>query len=439
MLSRLSFRSALAWVGLVLLAGWAFVSLGLAVRNTFTPLGGNDLYTYWYAGLFIRQGDDPYAAFIAREQPDLPITFLDGEADSLDDIKIPGLVPAPANTYPLVYLMTIFSFLTWPTAKVAWLICNLILVFVIPILLLHLLPGRQELDGRIPILLTLVFIGFTSTRYALSSGQLSFLVFGMLLASALLLSRRPWLAGILLGVALSKYSLSLGFFIYYLLFERRLRLSLAAILVQIGGVVWLVLTTGSSVEQVLKEYALLFEHHARMEGIQLSALLSTGGSNPPLSAAFTLLIGGFLAWYALKNPLSRQAHPLVRLCLLTILLLWSLLVGYHRAYDALTFILFLGFSVSMVNYLKKQPGVARLNFTWIAFSLLSAVVMLLPAGSLVRAGLPEDWGTGWVTLVSKLTSVILLLALVLCLFTLLSRLAENQLRGSPSAAGSRDG
>ena len=130
-------KSLLSWVGLVLLAGWAVLSLVLAIWNTFTPLGGNDLYTYWYAGLFIRQGEDPYAAFIAHQQPDLPITFLDGEADSIDDIKIPGLVPAPANTYPLVYLLTLFSFLTWPSAKVAWLICNLVLVFIVPLFSWH--------------------------------------------------------------------------------------------------------------------------------------------------------------------------------------------------------------------------------------------------------------------------------------------------------------
>ena len=121
-----------------------------------------------------------------------------------------------------------------------------------------------------------------------------------------------------------------------------------------------------------------------MEGIQLSALLSTGGSNPPLSAGFTLLIGAFLIGYALKNPVSRKSDPLVRLCLLTILLLWSLLVGYHRAYDALTFILFLALAVSMLHDLRGKPQAHGLHFTWKSFSILSAAIMLLPAGSLVR-------------------------------------------------------
>ena len=423
--NKLPRKSVLAWVGLVLLAGWAVLSLALAIRNTFTPLGGNDLYTYWYAGLFIRQGEDPYAAFIAHQQPDLPITFLDGEATSMQEIKIPGLVPAPANTYPLIYLLTLFSFLTWPTAKVAWLICNLVLVLIIPILLSGLLPDRQQLDRRIMLVLALVFIGFTSTRYALSSGQLSFLVFGMLLGSALLVKQRPWLAGVLMGFALSKYSLALGFFLYYLFFERRLRMSLTAILVQVLGVVWLVLTSGSSVAQVLEEYHLLFEHHAVMEGIQLSALLSTGGSNPPLSAGFTLLIGAFLILYALKNPVSRKADPLVRLCLLTILLLWSLLVGYHRSYDALTFILFLVLAVSMLQDLGGKPEAHGLYVIWKSFSILSAAIMLLPAGSLVRAGLPEEVGRGWITLVSKSTSLVLIFALVLCIYTLLSWLGQK--------------
>jgi hypothetical protein len=432
---KLPMKSGLAWVALVLLAGWAVLSLVLAIWNTFTPLGGNDLYTYWYAGLFIRQGEDPYAAFLAHQKPDLPITFLDGEADSIEDIKIPGLVPAPANTYPLVYLLTLFSFLTWPTAKVTWLICNLAFVFIIPILLARLLPDRQGLDRRINVILALVFIGFTSTRYALSSGQLSFLVFGMMLGSALLVKQRPWLAGILMGFALSKYSLALGFFLYYLLFERRLRMSLTAILVQILGVVWLVVTSGSAVTQVLEEYRLLFEHHAVMEGIQLSALLATGGSNPPLSAGFTLLIGAFLIGYALKSRVSRKADPLVRLCLLTILLLWSLLVGYHRSYDALTFILFLALAVSMLHDLVGKPRVHWLHFTWKSFSILSAAIMLLPAGSLVRAGLTEEVGRGWIILVSKSTSLVLIFALVLCIVTLLSWLGENSLRKRELAAG----
>jgi hypothetical protein len=309
------------------------------------------------------------------------------------------------------------------------------LVFIIPILLAPLLPDRQQLDRRLIVILVLVFIGFTSTRYALSSGQQSFLVFGMLLGSALLVKKHPWLAGILMGFALSKYSLALGFFLYYLFFERRLRMSLTAILVQILGVVWLVATSGSSVAQVLEEYRLLFEHHARMEGIQLSALLATGGSNPPLSAGFTLLVGAFLVGYALKNPVSRKADPLVRLCLLTILLLWSLLVGYHRSYDALTFILFLALAVSMLHDLRGKPQVHRLHFTWKTFSILSATIMLLPAGSLVRLWLPEGMGRGWIILVNKSTSLVLIFALGLCIYTLLSWRGENRLRKKELDAG----
>ena len=421
-------RSALSWVGLIVLAGWAIASLGMSIWNTFTPLGGNDLYTYWYAGLFIRQGEDPYAAFLARQEPELPITFLDGKADSTEDVKIPGLVPAPANTYPLIYMLTIFSFLTWPAAKVAWLACNLVLVLLIPVFLVRLLLYRQSLDRRITIGLALVFIGFTSTRYALSSGQLSFLVFGLMLASTLLVDEHPWFAGILMGIALSKYSLALGFFLYFLLFERRFRMSLVAILVQIGGAAFLAWTSQTSILQVLQGYQILFEHHARMEGIQLSALLSTGGSNPPLSAGFTLLVGLFLIRYALKNPVSLKADPLVRLYFLTTLLLWSLLVGYHRAYDALTFILFIGLAVSIVNDLKVKSHPWWLCPTWKFFAFLSAGVMLLPAGNLVRSALPEEVGPFWTTLVSKSTSVILLVALGLCIYSFMTWLGENGMR-----------
>jgi hypothetical protein len=89
----------------------------------------------------------------------------------------------------------------------------------------------------------------------------------------------------------------------------------------------------------------------------------------------------------------------------------------------------------MLHDLRGKPPVQGLHFTWKSFSILSAAIMLLPAGSLVRAGLPEAVGRGWIILVSKSTSLVLIFALVLCMYTLLSWLGENRLRKRELDAG----
>jgi hypothetical protein len=56
----------------------------------------------------------------------------------------------------------------------------------------------------------------------------------------------------------------------------------------------------------------------------------------------------------------------------------------------------------------------------------------------VRAGLPEEVGRSWIILVSKSTSLVLIFALVLCIYTLLSWLGENRLPKRELATGDHD-
>jgi hypothetical protein len=164
-----TFSKLLRIAVLALLTLWGVISFGRLVQQSFSPAGGNDLYTYWYAGHFLREGKDFYKSFINNELPTLPVRYLDKEADSLDEILFPGLVPAPASTGPVFFLLAPLAFLSWPVAKTVWFVLNLALLCSIPFLLVRILPKKNWLSRWEFMAFMLALIGLTSTRYAAAS------------------------------------------------------------------------------------------------------------------------------------------------------------------------------------------------------------------------------------------------------------------------------
>src|SRR5215208_1804242 len=66
--------------------------------ETGKPPGATDFHQFWYAGHFIFQGRDPYQAFFAEQQPDLPVHYLDGVTVNQYPVAQPTLEVAPSNT-----------------------------------------------------------------------------------------------------------------------------------------------------------------------------------------------------------------------------------------------------------------------------------------------------------------------------------------------------
>lgn len=61
---------------LCILAGvYAIAVMTYILIETQRSEGARDFHEFWYAGQFIIQGRDPYAAFFAGEQPALPIAY----------------------------------------------------------------------------------------------------------------------------------------------------------------------------------------------------------------------------------------------------------------------------------------------------------------------------------------------------------------------------
>ena len=412
---------------LLTLGIWSIASLLRIIQFTFSPAGANDLYVYWYAGHFVREAQDPYNAFLTDQKPSLPIHYLDKTVTDLRDVVVPGWVPAPVLTFPLVAILSCFAFLSWPIAKLVWLGFNLLFIFLIPPLILRIFAPDGRWERWIRAFFILAFVGLTSTRYAGSSGQMTFLVLLLALGSIHFSKNRPYTAGILLGIALSKYSLSIGFFLYLLLFERNYRSTLTALAVQTLGLLGLSMMSGTAVVDIIREYLFMLLHHSQMEGIHVASLFPSKPWEFQIAIILTLAVSlPLLLWHnrSKEHILNKQLSPTHRQHLLTVLSLWALLVGYHRAYDAVLYILF----ISLGLQLYQSPGTWRLTLRnrniLLVFLAVTTIFFMLPAGSIIRDFLPGRIGSAWILFSVRMTTLILSAALAITLF-LLFRLRGN--------------
>ncbi len=407
---------------------WSVASLLRIIQFTFSPAGANDLYVYWYAGHFVREAQDPYAAFLTDQKPSLPIHYLDKTVTDLQDVVVPGWVPAPALTFPLIAILSCFAFLSWPLAKLVWLGFNLLLIFMIPPLILRIFAPKERWGRWITAVFILVFVGLTSTRYAGSSGQVTFLVLLLGLGSIHFSKSRPYTAGILLGIALSKYSLSIGFFLYLLLFERNYRTTLTALAVQTLGLLGLSIMSGTGITEIVRGYFFMLLHHSQLEGIHLASLFPSKPWELPIAILLSLVVCiPLLLWYKRNKEhiINNQLSPTLRQILLTVLSLWALLVAYHRAYDVVLYILF----ISIGLQLYRSPEIWNLTKRSLTFLLVfvtaTTVFFMLPAGNIISDLLPGEIGRTWTLFSVRMTTLILSAALAATLF-LLFRLRKNQ-------------
>ena len=427
---------------LTALALWAAISLGRVVQQTLSSAGGNDLYTYWYAGHFLREGKDFYKSFINNELPAVPVSYLDREVTTLDGVIFPDLSPAPATTAPVFFLMAPFAFLSWSVAKTVWLVINLALLGAIPFLIVRLFPKKKWLDQWEFLALLLALIGLTSTRYAASSGQITFLILDLMLAAILLADRKPWVSGVLLGLALSKYSLAIGILFLFVFIEPKLRIIIAAVLVQIAGIISLMLISGSGFLKIIGEYFQMAVWHAGREGVHLAAALHAEKYMILIALILTLAVGIPVALWRWKKAGRRlnQSLPLLdRYHLVVILILWVLLVGYHRAYDVMVTIVYFG----LIAYLAKQPAgwdlSKKVQTILIAFTTVALLLLMVPSGSVVRGLLPPLLETIWGEIANLMATALISIFLVLSLLLLFRLRPENhQITGGNPCDGSHN-
>jgi hypothetical protein len=296
-----------------------------------------------------------------------------------------------------------------------------------PVLLAAAIHKQRWLSRWEVAALGLALLGLASTRFAAASGQITFLVLDLMLVTLVLSERKPWLAGACLGMALSKYSLAIGIFLVFLLFDPNPRLLLGAALVQLAGVIGLMFLSGSGFLEIVNEYLRMALWHAGREGIHLAAAFRAQEYLLWIALGLTLLVAIPLAVWSLRNAIwrrDRSISTLNRFQLATILLMWSLLIGYHRAYDALSAIVFF----NLVFCLEKKPEFwvlqTRTREILSFFAGFALLLLMVPSGNIVRGLLPDSWDSIW-GLVENFSVTILILLFLTASIALLLKTKIN--------------
>jgi hypothetical protein len=402
-------RPALAAACLAALAVVVTVVGAHAVGQALAGAGSTDLHSYWQAGRFVLAGRDPYAAWLRGEAAPVPHHADAGGGDAAGADAGDGaadLAATPSNTAPMVLVLSPLAWLSWPAAKVVWLIVNLALAVLAPVLVWRLCPACRALDARWLVTAELLFLLLQGTRIAVWVGQTTLLVFVLMLAALLAARRRPIVAGLMLGLALSKYPVTLPAALA-LVYLRRWRALAVAVLVQVAGALTAGGLAGSSPVTVGQAYIALARLHTGLPGIHIGALL------PPEpivqgGAAMALTVAVALGWLATGRRAAKsgasgpgpaagsmpEAFPFGAYALLAVLVPWGLLVVYHRAYDTLTVI------VPLVLFLAALARPDRFGLPTGTRAALAATTLAVAAAlclppSVAGLALPADRMASW--------------------------------------------
>lgn len=372
-------RRAVILLNLLALLYSATVSIYI-LAATFNERGATDFHSYWYAGHFVRQGRDPYQAYFQKDEPEGPIAYADGMVIRTLPVAQANLAILPANTAPLVLLLSLFAYFSWPVAKGLWLVLNLFLALKVLQLVLTLTPFPGiRLETTTQILIGLSFYNLSATRIAVENGQTTLLVFFLMLMALVFTNKSSLASGIFLGLALSKYSLALPVFLF-LLYRRRFSTLVVALLLQVAGLLCLSALTKSPPTQIMWEYVRVLLVHSEKHGVHLASLFPVANIyTMPIALIGTLavfwLVGG---WLSDRQRLRTLPRNVVDLHLFAILALWTLLVAYHALYDTVIALFF----VVLVSRGLRAPDLWGLSGfaknALIAFLGVSMVVMTVP-------------------------------------------------------------
>jgi hypothetical protein len=349
--------------------------------------GQIDFHSYWYAGHFIWQSDDPYSRSLALAEPTLPVTYWDGVTQASGSIRRQELSAIPGITAPLMLVAAMFSRFSWPVAVKAWTALNLGMLLVIAWSCSTYFSHR--LRSRRGLLLLLLLLSFISTREAIETGQSTIIVLGLVLLSVALVDRNEILGGILLGVALSKFTLTFPA-VLVLLYRRRFLAVFVSAVVQIAGAELLAWIGHTSFFDVIRAYVSIATTHMGLPGMHLAQGLLAG--HQVLQAGFAVI--GLIAIAVVVIELlrhddgsGRQAATKFRaFALLTALMLFDLLVVYHRRYDFTAGIMLFALAVFSINLSLEQ--------LWITSARERNALLLVLGGIALVWILPLYWVLG---------------------------------------------
>ena len=288
----------------------------------------------------------------------------------------------PPYGRPVLSPLALFSF---ERARVLWLGVNLLAAGICIWLALVYFKGWPF---RARYYLALLMVSWAPFRVGLRVGQLSLIITALILGSFVARSRkRKYLAGVLLGLALCKFTLSFPFFLYFL-WKKEWRSLATAVSVIIVLTEVYAFRLGLSLVEVVRNYsAILGGLSVSTEslwigstGIKPLLVWVTGGNTGTANLVWVLLLIMSLVALAVvfsRTPQAEQVH----VAILSLFALWAV---YHRTYDSVLYILPVGV---LIDWLIQKRHVTFSIFWLAATSLL---ILSLPGLLTSRLGISEE-------------------------------------------------
>lgn len=387
------YRKRLLFTLIAVMLPLALISTVRGVTQLTSDPDPCDLTPYWISARLARDGANPYRVY--QEDFERVRGYVPDSPDFVTRCNVTLEERPPLTTPTHILLMLPFSLLGLRGAAIAWALVQALSAVLIPLVMFQLNP---RLPGwGVQALGVLLFLAWSPTRMAIGHGQITMLV--ILLASASILLawwRRPGWAGLLLGLALTKFTLAGGLLIALFVY-RHYRAAIVALLTQIAGFLLLAIIVGESPIATVQAYTSLVSTNAEVQAGIASGVISADrwlqplGFNATLASLVAITIGAILTLALIlprylddllatrRAPGPRSPQDMHRANLLVAALIpVTLLFTYHRVYD-LPFLFVLVALLAGVRLPDDAgEGQARRYLIWLAAVVLISAALLVP-------------------------------------------------------------
>ena len=300
---------------LIILTVLAVVSVVQGVKNAL--LFSQDFQ--YDAALALRCGINPY------EESLHPTGILQTgpTADFYDFFEERGIPQKmEANQFPsLLMLLYPMTLLPYSTARVLWLILNLLFTLLSVILLRK--TFCRDMDRDVFSILMLLMVAGTPWRNQLGVGQHTLFSFFFFLLSVYLSERgKSVLSGLSLSVSYFKYTLTAPLAVYFIYKKKYREFIISLIPHAVGTLIAAIILKASPVDMI--KMPLFVSKALTGEGsIDIGAL--SGGAEWSMAVAGVIMLGCVIMALILPEGYDNRFFSL--------LLLLSLVMTYHRTYD----------------------------------------------------------------------------------------------------------
>lgn len=303
---------------LLALAVMASVSLIAGAKNAFYY--SQDFQ--WDAAKALWLNEDPYELSLAPDKagksPELE-QFYKLFTDKGLEQKM------EANQFPsLLMLLIPYTFLAPMAARVAWLVSNLI--FTLGIVILLRKTFLSEMTGFEFAAITLLMIAGTPYRNQLGVGQHTLFSFFFFMLAVYFdrkkVKGQSVYITLCLFVSYFKYTLTAPLALY-MLYKKRYREVIVSVLMHAAATLLFAVRLDKSIFYLLTEPLKVAMNLSAEGGLDVGALVGGGTAS--------LVIGGIIGVGLLIISLKMPEN--CDYILMPVLLLWSLIITYHRTYD----------------------------------------------------------------------------------------------------------